>query len=375
MAHQSNQTEQSTATFHRTLDATGIADLCRKAHQLSTLITEEEARYTNELKANNRNEIESAALVKWIDETHELTKHSLESCRASIIKTLEKLGVCNVAKAISDGLANSDKLLTATAPFRNALAQCAADVFQISAVPIFDRATHEVNFDRIPIGYTWDKVPSLNVKWDDSLQGKELSVHILMEVDSFLEDFEHRLKNYLGDLFPYLAYRYMSSALGDSFGREFRDRINYPIYIPRDWAAVKKCVADILRLEELLGDANSALFSIHRLPGEDVLVFATRLERLHRITGDESFDTRLIRYYFTDLPQAGRDQVTRHFGSLAEIPSFQSYLDFLKKYPSVYDGTGRVDSTAWHRKYLRVRGELQDMSRNQLLERLLAGPP
>ncbi|KAG0254587.1 hypothetical protein DFQ27_006760 [Actinomortierella ambigua] len=227
------------------------------------------------------------------------------------------------------------------------LVQRVAQIFHLKSVPVRDMGTLEIAWERVKLKPITPDYPQCR-PYNEGLEGIELFVKIVLQVQGFLKNFEKYYSDLLKEAFPFMAYRYMSTSLmHPELKRDYAEQIQRPEYAKKDWDAVQRCIDKVLRLTPQRFEIFLALLKISRAEDEDVDAYADRAGAMVCALDGKYPTVGIVYALYSDLSIQGRDLVDNHFGSVAKIARPEDLLDFIRTNTFVYE---RNAVESWLRK-------------------------
>lgn len=305
-------------------------------------------------------------------EVQQLFKEETEKynrLRGALLSALHDFGITDIFPKESEvsKSSQSEKDSTLQAAARVTMPQhhtLLASLLKVKVLPIKPGTTDGIDYEKVILPTDIiSKAPKFKIEINANEQ--DLAITLVDQVYRFFENFKKYYDDALtAEHFEPLAYRLMthslleSSSVGDlELRRTFEEQINFNSkYASKSWIMVQLCLADQLRVTELKADVNSALMTLHKRSAEDVDMFVQRVRRMIRVSGNETFELRLLRVLFSDLPQQGREKVLDKFTTLEDLIKLaegqqkdpvELYLDFISSTKTVYQGEP-CDNTDWH---------------------------
>ncbi|KAG0247282.1 hypothetical protein BG011_001734, partial [Mortierella polycephala] len=215
-----------------------------------------------------------------------------------------------------------------------------------SLVPVLDRSTKELDFNRIP-PLVFADAPILEFKFP-KVDPDTLTFDFIKQVIDFLISFKSFYQSRLTkDLFHDVAWTYMSGALRKvEADRQFEYLIRLVPIRQRRWKKIESCLMTIFRFNVMKKEIVTQLCGIKPKTGEDMHSYVDRIEGLISASRASDMDQTLVITITASLSDSGQAQIANRFQKDLQDIDLKSLLAYMRSDDSLLHGK-RSDSRAW----------------------------
>ncbi|KAF9315441.1 hypothetical protein BG006_003759 [Podila minutissima] len=187
----------------------------------------------------------------------------------------------------------------------------------------------------------------------------DFEVELVKGIYQFIATFSKSLQDKLTDLFDFLAWRYLPTALKIvEMGNDFHEHMKRLPRAEQNWASAESCLRKLFCLDAISGDILESVFSFKSISQEEPADFVRRFNTLIRAAGvvDSAGEPNmphryLIEVLFRAVPSTGQQVILTHFKDLSAVRDYQELLNLIRESKNILIGShkwaGRWAATKW----------------------------
>ena len=200
-------------------------------------------------------------------------------------------------------------------------------------IPVFP-GTDEVDFDRVMLK-TYMDLPILDLtKHLHHVKKADFEVELVKGIYQFIATFSKSLQDKLTDLFDFLAWCYLPTALKIiDMDNDFHEHMKRLPWAEQNWASAESCLCKLFCLDAISGNILESVFSFKSISQEEMADFVRRFNTL--IWAASIVDSAgepnmphcyLIEVPFWAVPSSGQQVILTHFKDLSAIQDYHKLI-------------------------------------------------